>query len=47
MNTIETQLDNLTNHGMIGMMYHHWNRYKSINHIWKNKVSLWQKWIRL
>lgn len=46
MTTID-KLNNLTNDGMIDMMYHHWKRYKSVNSIWKNKVALWQKWIRL
>lgn len=46
MTTID-KLNNLTNDGMIDMMYHHWKRYESVNSIWKNKVALWQKWIRL
>ena len=47
MSTIETQLESLTNHGMIDMMSHQWERYKSVNSTRKNKVALWQKWIRL
>nr|DAQ65793.1 MAG TPA: hypothetical protein [Caudoviricetes sp.] len=47
MSTIETQLDSLTNHGMIDMMHHQWKRYESVNPTKKNKTSLWKKWIRL
>lgn len=47
MNVIETQLENLTNHVMLDMMSHQWERYKFVNSIWENKAALWQKWIRL
>lgn len=44
--TTMNKLDNLTNDGMIDMMYHHWQRYQNTHSQFINKTALWQRWIR-
>lgn len=39
-------MDNLTNHGMIDLMYHDLTRFKSVNRNAVNAFSLWQRWVR-
>ena len=40
------KLEALTNDNMISLMYHQWDRYKTVNHNQINLTALWQKWIR-
>lgn len=40
------KLEALTNDNMISLMYHQWNRYKTVNSHQINLTALWQKWIR-
>ena len=44
--TLDQQLENLTNHGMIDLMHHQWERYKKVHSYQINMHALWQKWIR-
>lgn len=43
---LDTKLEALTNHGMIDLMHHQWERYKSVHPFQINMTALWQKWIR-
>lgn len=47
--TVQEKLDNLTNEGMIDLMYHDFKRFLSVRTALLGKVmyfSTWQRWIR-
>lgn len=44
---INSKLEALENEGMIDLMHHQWERYKSVHPLQINMTALWQKWIRL
>lgn len=44
--TIEEKIENLTNDGMIDIMFFEKRQYFGLHKIWINKNALWQKWIR-
>lgn len=43
---INSKLEALENTGMIDLMHHQWERYKSVHPFQINMHALWQKWIR-
>lgn len=44
--TNQSDLESLTNEGMIDLMYHQWQRYQAVHPLQINGHALWQKWIR-
>ncbi len=43
---INSMLEALENTGLIDLMHHQWDRYKSVHPFQINMTALWQKWIR-
>ena len=44
---LEVKLNELENKNIIALMNKHFTKYEKANSVWRNKVALWQKWIRL
>lgn len=41
-----SEFDNLENTGLIDLMYHQLERYKSVHPLQINISALWERWIR-
>lgn len=39
--------DQLTNEGMLDKMLYDWYTYRNSHYMWKNKIELWRRWLRV